>query len=154
MNSIREVKASIYKTECKNYINDGMWLSDPMPTNDGSGLVDNYFVYSRNREGTKVNGPFLTFGIYTEQNKTAYINDNLSGQKPRDNMVSGGADIYAGYEKDYLQIREWVMKDIDGDKKEVLNRYIDGLSKVGGTGILEIYKESFPSFFEWADKYK
>ena len=156
MDSIREIKNVIGMTDCKNRIREGMWVSDPIITVEGGKIVDNYFVYSRNADGSMVAGQYLTFGIYTAEKKSAYIknNENASGIKPLNNSIPGSAEIYKQYEKDFFEVRKWVMTEIDAEKKAILNRYIAGIEKLGGTGILEISRKAFPSFFEWADKYK
>lgn len=158
MTSIKEIISIIYATECKKYLLEGYLLSDPIVSKDATGIIDNFFIYEESDDSAEVAGPIVIFGIYSEQKKVAYIreNKNFENLKIKSNSVDIISDdnFYSQYEKDFLQIRDWVMLDIDGEKKIILRRYLESLNKIFGIGVVEICREAVPTFFEWADNFK
>ena len=77
MEALGEIKQKIFRTECKEFLYEGMSRSEPVMTVDEHGIVDNYFIYAGNHEMTMVSPPMIAFGIYSDIGKTAYINTGI-----------------------------------------------------------------------------
>lgn len=111
MLTIDDVKASIYKTECKKFIKEGFSCSDPIITKDENGLIDNFFIYAANRDESLVTPPIVSFGIYAETKKTAYVTQGNKEPKAKENhkeTLANRRELRNKYSGLYSEIREFV----------------------------------------------
>lgn len=151
-----QVKNIIFKTECENFILDGLCCSEPIMTKQGKGIVDNYFVYGINTDKHEYTGPIVSFGILSETCEVAYVskdlnlrygeNDNIRAQ----NWSEYDKKAYDLYASSYEKVREFLFEEnCSKYKKEELNKYIISMKKIIDKALWPIYKELFPTFFDW-----
>ena len=157
MKSLKEIKAVIFKTDCKDFICDGLCCSEPIITKDENGLIDNYFIYACDSKGTKFSKPLAAFGVYSDAGKTAYKNvsldfadiDYCTNNPTNDEEALTAYDSYIGL---YPQIRELVYKDCDEGQKKLLVEYMNALKTFSGPVLWAFYNKLSPMFFEWAQQ--
>lgn len=153
--TLNEVKRTIMKTECKMFLCDGLTCSEPMLTRDEKGLIDNFFIYSSNREKTEFSKPIIIFGIYAELCEIAYIKECPENR----NMIKGIKlvendslfDSFRRYSEIYPYVREVAFTDCnENDKKKVLE-YYDCFKSITNNVVWNYYKEVAPQFIEWVE---
>lgn len=161
MTSLKEIKAKIFTTDCKDFICEGLYCSEPIPTKDDRGIIDNYFVYACNQEGTEFSRPLVVFGIYSEKGTSAYsrMGDEIDIE---DKIYTAKAvveseellKIYARYEELYPIVREFSYRDCDKNQKQLLSDYMSALYVISGDVLWNFYHCVAPAFFEWANEQK
>lgn len=157
MQSLKEVKSIIFQTECKELIREGLNCSEPVMTQDETGLIDNYFIYACNEDETQFSKPITIFGVYSEQKKKAYSIEKNDfedkaydvDEKPEDSAVLSAYNIYSS---EYLKVRDFAFCNCTTEQKESLKRYIDAFRLVSGSVLWHFYQQLFPSFFTWANE--
>ena len=154
MKPLKEIKAVIFKTDCKDLICDGLCCSEPIITKDENGLIDNYFVYACDSKGTKYSKPLVSFGIYSDAEKTAYRNTSLDFVDKKYCVINPVNDekvlnAYDSYIRLYPQIRDFVYTDCDERQKKLLAEYVTALKTFSGSVLWEFYMKLSPMFFEW-----
>ena len=155
MEALGEIKQKIFRTECKEFLYEGMSRSEPVMTVDEHGIIDNYFIYAGNHEMTMVSPPMIAFGIYSDIGKTAYINTGIydEGAPLKKNQIDRGIideEYIREYERLYRDLRKFVFQNCDDAQKDVLGKYVEHLYRLSGNGLWEDYLEAVPGFFEWA----
>lgn len=157
MISLKKARSVIFSTECGKCIKEGLECSEPIITKDENGLIDNYFIYGSDGEGKHFTKPLVGFGVYTELEKTAYI-DKIFDLKDKDYVSSCEMDInksfeaFDKYSETYPQIRELAYKECDKDEIEILKTYIENLRIFSGDILYSFYEKLYPEFFKWAYK--
>lgn len=157
--NLKQVKNALFQTECAGCVRDGMCCSEPVMTRDARGIIDNYFIYGENSERKSYSGPLVSFGVYSEQKKTAYID---CGQQ-RKFSKSAVDEIravcwdrydeaaYSRYQAAFPQVREFLFeKDCTREQKEILQIYIKSLRSLTDDALWPLYRELAPDFFTWA----
>ena len=155
MISLMESKARIFRTEYKNLMYDGMCCSEPILTKGDKGLIDNFFVYSSNQEGTTFSSPRSVFGIYAEAGTAAYRMEEIPierGLYSTDAPVDAPNETYERYVSLYPVIREIAFTECDTEGREHLRQYMHDLEMISGPVIWGFARKLFPTFFDWADR--
>ena len=157
MESLKEIKQKVFKTECKELLFDGLFRSEPVLTKDSNGLIDNYFVYASNRDSSVVSQPMVAFGIYSDLEKTAYINADIYNDKSieiKNNINHSilNEEYVKEYENLYIILREMVFTECNDDGKLKLKEYLDHLYNLSGDGLWRNYLMIAPSFFRWVEE--
>lgn len=153
---IDDVMASIYRTDCKKFIKEGFFCSDPIITKDENGLIDNFFIYAANRDESLVTPPIVSFGIYAEIKKTAYVKQGTKEPKAQENpkeLLANKRELRNKYSGLYSEIREFVFKDCNSDQAQMLQEYISSLKALVGQTLWTHYQSTSPMFFNWAKKF-
>lgn len=154
--NVFQVKNVIMKTECADYVYSGLFCSEPIMSKDINGkIVDNYIVFSRSDDCKFICPPECIFGIYTDIEKSAYINDAI----PKDFSEHIYEEVFADDEsmrqarERYLEVFPEV-RDMYQQGKELdtsfIVEYVESLRILSGDTLFSFYKKLFPSFFEWA----
>ena len=152
------VKAVIYRTDCKKYILEGLSCSEPIMTKQEGKIVDNYFTYSQDENHQKISEPIIGFGIFTEDEKTVYIRkfSNEWDCKVLDEEffdIDKAVKIYDEYVRIYPLVRSCVYSNkLSQEQMEYLSKYLSYLRIISGEIIWKTYKELYPEFFEWVQK--
>jgi len=156
MYTLREIKSKIFLTEAKDYIYDGMCISEPIMTTQDNKIIDNYFIYSCDETRTNFTRPLLCFGILSEKNELDYvtqeidiIEETFTLKLKKDIEIVNKS--YEQYSKVYPQVRDFVFKDCNEEQQQLLKEYLDNLFTISGEILWDFYKKLFPSFFEWAN---
>lgn len=156
MKSVSEVKSVIFKTECKKYIYEGLSCSEPIMSLHEGNIVDNYFIYSHNEDFTKISEPLISFGIFTDLERVAYIkqcNGELECRVIDEDLfdLERANDAYNEYVEVYPEIREIAFsKEVDCESVSNLERYLRSLFTFSGNALWQTYTELYPQFFMWA----
>lgn len=157
--NLKQVKNALFQTECAECVRDGMCCSEPLMTRDEKGIIDNYFIYGENSERKSYSGPLVSFGVYSEAKKAAYID---YGQKKwffrssEDEIQAATWDrydeeAYSRYLAAFPQVREFLFeKDCTHEQKEILRTYIKALRRLTDDALWPMYRELAPEFFKWA----
>lgn len=156
MKTVRQILAIIQKTDCAEYMLDGWNYSQPIPTLDEDGkLVDNFFMFSQDIKDTFIYIPYVVFGIYAEEEKTAYkkvfseTNKYTIDYNIDRSMIS---EAYDRYKELYPEVRECAFKELNAEQKQKVEELLCCLEVIAGPIEMNYYHEFFPSFFEWAGK--
>ena len=154
--NVYQVKNVISKTNCADYIFSGLYCSEPIMSKDTHGnLIDNYAIYSRSDEGLLIGAPICIFGIYSEKEKTAYINDKISERFQKhlypekfenEELIRKARILYMDL---FPEVRDMYQLEKNVDAQVVQN-YLETLRVISGNMLFNFYKQLFPSFFEWA----
>ena len=156
MKSLREIESIILNTDCDDYLVDGWYRSQPILTKDENGvLMDNYFMYGQDFEGTVFWIPYAVFGIYSDEEKTAYKKETpdsevkkITTEEKIDRLAANKA--YDRYEKIYPQVRECAYSEnCTDEQKAIVKEYVSCLEAFSAPVVWKCYLEMFPSFFEW-----
>ena len=70
---LKQVKALLHQTKCGEMFMDGMGCSEPVLTKDGTGLIDNFFVYLIDKRAGTASGPLARMGLHAESGALAYL---------------------------------------------------------------------------------
>ena len=160
MSSLREIEAIVYNTDCKDNVSAGWSSSMPILTKDENGkLIDNYFAYAVDFEGETFSTPINIFGIYSDDEKTAYnkeIPESEVGSITIDEKdkisVEEENRAYDRFVELFPAVRECTYSDnCTDEQKAMVKEYVSCLEKFSGPVVWKYYLELFPSFFEWAD---
>ncbi|MBP5418072.1 MAG: hypothetical protein J6Y58_11185 [Clostridiales bacterium] len=158
MKTLKEVVSVIKKTDCYENLRVGWSRSMPILTKDESGvLIDNYFTYADSISNGSVSSPIAVFGVYTDEEKTAYNN-----MFPKDERKSFSMDVstidhlavseaYDRFKELFPEVRECTYKECTDEQKALVKEYVSCLETFSGPIIWKFYQELFPSFFEWAN---
>lgn len=154
-----QVKNTIFKTECENLILDGLCCSEPIMTMRDKMIVDNYFVYGLDREKQEYTGPIVSFGILSENCEVAYVNKSLNSCCGENDCIRAknwneyDKGSYNEYVSSYEKVRKFLfVPNCTEEEKIELKRYITSMEKIIDDALFPIYKELFPTFFEWSSK--
>lgn len=153
--NVYQVKDVIKKTECAALICSSEYCSEPIMSKDNKGeLIDNYILFSRNDDCSLISSPQTVFGIYTNKEKMAYI-ENVASEKFHKQM-------YEEYFNDETFMREARQKYLDlfpeiramyqsgcDINNEKISNYVKALRTISGNTLFSFYKQLFPDFFEW-----
>lgn len=153
---LKKVKSIIYKTECADLLSSGSYCSEPIMTLDKSGkLIDNYFVYSRSNDLSKIQSPEISFGIYTNDEVVAYINNNVADNFDAVEYMEYFEDeqsmknAYEEYSELFSSIRNMIEKK-ENKNYDTIKKYLDMLECVSGKILFGFYKILYSDFFTWA----
>jgi hypothetical protein len=157
MKSLKEIKAVIFKTDCKDLICEGLCCSEPIITKDENGLIDNYFIYACDKKGTKYSKPLAAFGVYSEEGKTAYkkVSLDFEDREYCDDNPANDIEVskaYDSYVALYPQVRNLVYTECDDTQKKMLAEYVTALKTISGSVLWEFYNKLSPMFFEWVKR--
>lgn len=156
MYSLREIKSKIFLTDAKNYLYDGMCISEPIMTKQNDQIIDNFFIYACDDTRTNFTRPLLCFGINSEKNTLIYVNQEIQMTEETfccksHNTIDTINRNYKQYSKIYPLVREFAYKDCNTEQAQLLQEYLDKLFIISGDVLWEFYNKLFPSFFEWAN---
>ena len=159
MLSLKEAKAAIYQTECGELILDGLYCSEPIMTYGEKGIVDNYFVFSADRLMKQISSPIFRFGIYSDRGEVAYVLEEEEQSTRIDNELRANEDPYQMYQRYsdlYPIIRSSLIQgNCNVQEKKDLKEYCSILRSFSGSGLWNLYKKLYPTFFDWvADQMK
>lgn len=157
MKSLKEIKAVIFKTDCKDFICDGLCCSEPIITKDENGLIDNYFIYACDRKGIEYSKPLVTFGVYSDVGKTAYKNpspkfEDIDYRDTNPTNEQEALNAYDSYVGLYPQIRGIVFTECNENQKRLITEYVSALKAFSGSVLWEYYQKLSPMFFEWVQQ--
>lgn len=154
--TLKEIKNSVFLTECKDFILFGYSYSEPIMTKDNNGIVDNYLVFTVDFDNGNVDEPNAVFGIYTETLQVAYKKTIVftKQQESFENSIDATKEDYQKYESLFFKVREFVFCECNAEQKKILGEYVSLLGKISGNGLMDLYKKHFPSFFDWYEKQK
>lgn len=96
-----------------------MGCSEPVLTKDGTGLIDNFFVYLIDKRAGTASGPLARMGLHAESGALAYLTSAderpfsaLPGDTvPVNSPVVSNKD-YENYSALYAEVREFAFKRI------------------------------------------
>lgn len=151
----RQAKEAAMRTDCRNLTCEGLYLSEPIPTRDAAGIVDEFFVYAKNKDGTMVSRPLARFGIRADDEKVAYV--ERDPYDPNEGLTESVVDernfsekFMREYERLYEKVRGFVLGNCSEEERKVLQKYVERLFEISGKGLWENYGRTAPNFFEWA----
>ena len=157
--NVFQVKNVISKTDCVDYVYSGLFCSEPIMSKDSKGeIIDNYVVFSRTDDGSLISAPQCVFGIYTELEKSAYINDLVSKEFQEhtyqekfadDDTMQKARELYLEL---FPKVRDMYRMKKNVDMQTVLS-YIESLKIISGDTLFGFYEKLFPSFFDWTKSY-
>lgn len=153
--TLNEVKRVIMKTECKMFLCDGLTCSEPMLSRGEKGLIDNFFIYSSNREKTEFSKPIIIFGIYADLCDVAYIKecseDNTLTKCSK--LIEDEAlfECFRKYSDLYPDVRKVAFTKCKSDDKKKVLEYYKSFKNITNAVIWEYYKHIAPEFLEWAE---
>lgn len=153
--NVFQVKNAIIKTECAGYVYSGLFCSEPIMSKDATGeIVDNYIVFSRSDDCKFISAPECIFGIYTNIEETAYVNDSVSKDFSEhiyeeifadDESIRQARERYFGV---FPEVRDMYQQG-KGLDASIIVEYIESLRIFSGDTLFSFYKKLFPSFFDW-----
>lgn len=155
--TIKEVKATIFETECGERIKEGLFCSEPILSIGEKGFIDNYFIYGRDAKRQHFTKPKNCFGIYTETKEVAYL-DRDNDIEDKDYCIAEEVDIekcfdsYDRYVELYPIVRDLAYQICNEESRELLIEYIKCFREFSGDIMYSFYRNLYPSFFEWVDK--
>lgn len=100
--------------------------------------------------------PGIGFGIYSDNNKVAYINKDIWKEFDCSSYLESFEDLDSMrkaskvYEELYEQVRRMFSTDMARDES-IISMYIENLKTLSGNGLFAFYKRLYPSFFNWAN---
>lgn len=157
MKSLMEVNETIYKTDCDECVLDGWFCSQPILTKDDNGiLIDNYFSYGCYNSFKEISTPLVVFGIYADEEKTAYKNWIPQSERKEITLEEDTINVedanraYDRFEELYPTVRECAYSECNDEQKEAVKEYVSCLEVFSGPVVWKFYQDLFPSFFDWA----
>lgn len=154
--NVMQVKNVIGRTDCADYVYSGLFCSEPIMSKDDHGnMIDNYIIFSRSEDNLQISAPQCVFGIYTDKEKTAYINDVISDdfkdhlyseKLESDDVIRSSHDLYMEL---FPMVRDMYQLNDNIDSSLVI-KYVDALRNISGDTLFDFYNKLFPSFFNWA----
>ena len=155
---LKQVKALLHQTRCGEMFMDGMGCSEPVLTKDGTGLIDNFFVYLIDKRAGTASGPLARMGLHAESGALAYLTSAderpfsvLPGDTIPVNSPAVSNKDYENYSALYTEVREFAFKEnCTTAEKTALSNYLAALKSVVSDSLYPFYKELAPTFFEWA----
>lgn len=154
--NVMQVKNVIGRTDCADYVYSGLFCSEPiMSKDDQENIVDNYIIFSRSEDNLLISAPQCAFGIYTDKEQTAYINDAISENFEEhlypekfesDDVMREARDLYMEL---FSTVRDMYQLKDNIDSQLVI-KYVDALRIISGDALFNFYNKLFPSFFCWA----
>lgn len=154
--NVMQVKNVIGRTDCVDYVYSGLFCSEPIMSKDDQGnMIDNYIIFSRSEDNSLISAPQCAFGIYTDKEQTAYINDAISEDFENhlysekfesDDAMRESRDLYMEL---FPTIRDMYQLNDNIDSRLII-KYVDTLRIVSGDTLFDFYNKLFPSFFNWA----
>lgn len=155
---LKQVKALLHQTKCGEMFMDGMGCSEPVLTKDGTGLIDNFFVYLIDKRAGTASGPLARMGLHAESGALAYLTSAderpfsvLPGNTVSVNSPAVSNKDYENYSALYAEVREFAFKEnCTTAEKTALSNYLAALKSVVSDSLYPFYEELAPAFFEWA----
>ena len=154
---LKQVKATIFKTDCQKYMYAGLSCSEPIMTlaSDGK-LVDNYIIFPRNVKSMVTGAPVFMFGINTREESVVYVDEDIFGSFDQiafeehfeEQETVRKARIE--YTDLFPLVREMCVGEREKDN-DLISKYVSSLRIISGDALFSIYKKLFPQFFEWAE---
>lgn len=154
--NVMQVKNVIERTDCADYVYSGLFCSEPIMSEDDQGnMIDNYIIFSRSEDNSLISAPQCAFGIYTDKEQTAYINDVISESFEEhlysekfesDDVMRESWDLYMEL---FPTVRDMYHLNDNIDSHLVIE-YVDALRIISGDTLFDFYNKLFPSFFNWA----
>ena len=137
---------------------DGMGCSEPVLTKDGTGLIDNFFVYLIDKRAGTASGPLARMGLHAESGALAYLTSAderpfsiLPGDTVPVNSPAVSKKDYENYSALYAEVREFAFREnCTTYEKTALSNYLAALKSVVSDSLYPFYEELAPAFFEWA----
>lgn len=155
---LKQVKALLHQTKCGEMFMDGMGCSEPVLTKDGTGLIDNFFVYLIDKRAGTASGPLARMGLHAESGALAYLTSAderpfsiLPGDTVPVNSPAVSNKDYENYSALYAEVREFAFREnCTTSEKTALSNYLAALKSVVSDSLYPFYEELAPAFFEWA----
>ena len=153
--NINQVKNVIAKTNCVDYIFSASYCSEPIMSKDyNESLIDNYVIFFFFLDCTQISSPQCIFGIYSEKEEVAYIDDTISKKYTEQLYQENFCDekLMVDARKQYIDLFPIVRRmyqfncDIDFN---IVSKYVESLKCISGDTLFAFYNQLFPSFFEW-----
>lgn len=137
---------------------DGMGCSEPILTKDGTGLIDNFFVYLIDKRGGTASGPLARMGLHAESGTLAYLHsadEQPFSILPTDTITLHFSAVsnkeYENYSALYAEVRKFAFKrNCTNAEKITLSNYLIALKRIVSASIYPFYEELAPDFFEWS----
>lgn len=155
---LKQVKALLHQTKCGEMFMDGMGCSEPILTQEDTGLIDNFFVYLINkREGT-ASGPLARMGLHAESGVLTYLTsaDECPFSVLPGSTISVKASVvsnkdYENYSALYAEVRKFAFKrNCTTAEKTALSNYLAAMRGVVSDSLYPFYEELAPDFFAWS----
>lgn len=154
----RKVKSLLLQTRFGEEFSDGMELSEPILTQSGSGLTDNFFAFLADMNSDTVTGPLVRAGLRAEDGWLEYMiscREAPFSVPPTDTLEAPSPDFspadYARYASAYARLREFAFQESCSDEEiAILESYLTALRRVVSSSLLGFHEEVAPSFFQWA----
>lgn len=155
---LEQVKSLLHQTKCGEMFMDGMGCSEPILTQDSTGLIDNFFIYLIDKKTGTASGPLARMGLHAESGALAYLVSsaeqpfsvlpgNTISVKPR--IIS--EEDYHRYSCLYEEVRLFAFKkNCAAAEKTTLSNYLTAFRSVVGDSFISFYEELAPTFFEWS----
>ena len=157
MLNLSEVTSVLFHSSCAEYLIDGKICSQPVLSQGPNGLIDNFFVYSRNaREGT-VFAPSVAFGIDAEHQTVVYVNSSVPiEQRAYRNIQTDLKGDFREFRKHYAELYSKVRAcafrtDCTPAQIRDVKEYCRCLETIAGSAAWVFYRILNPDFFAWAD---
>lgn len=158
MMNLKQVKSALYQTECKDYLPAGLYCSEPVLSKDeGGAIIDNYFVFSRSRDLSRIGAPEIAFGVDSDKCTTIYVDQSISNKFEKQLYEERFEDVDVmraaseRYQYLYPTIRKIAFTDSEGYAQEI-NEYLACWKAVSGETLYSFYQVLYPEFFAWAEK--
>ena len=158
---LQQVKAVIGKVQLNDILKDGLCYSEPIMSVKDDRIIDNYFVYAIDYIGNMHSGPIATFGINSDLEEIAYINENVKENFSNEctkvyniePVTDGIQEALSKYEQAYSSLRSFLFcANCTSEQKSVIKEYISGLEAIVFSGLWPFYKMMGKPFFDWAEK--
>lgn len=155
---LKQVKSLLHQTKCGEMFMDGMGCSEPILTQDSTGLIDNFFVYLIDKRAGTASGPLARMGLHAESGALAYLisadeqpfsvlPDSTISVKPQ--IVSD--EDYQRYACLYEKVRLFAFKrNCTAAEKTTLSNYLTALRSIVSDSFISFYTELAPAFFVWS----
>lgn len=155
---LKQVKSLLHQTKCGEMFMDGMGCSEPLLTQDSTGLIDNFFVYLIDKRAGTASGPLARMGLHAESGALAYLIS--ADEQPFSVLPSSTISVkpqivlgedYQRYACLYEKVRLFAFKrNCTAAEKTILSNYLTAFRCVVSGSLIPFYEELTPTFFEWA----
>lgn len=156
---LKQVKGLLHQTKCGEMFMDGMGCSEPILTQENTGLIDNFFVYLIDKRAGTASGPLARIGLHAESGSLTYLtsaNERPFSVLPSNTIPVNSSAIsnedYEDYSALYAEVRKFAFKrNCTTAEKTLLSNYLTALRNVVSDSLYPFYGELAPTFFEWSE---
>lgn len=155
---LKQVKSLLHQTKCGEMFMDGMGCSEPILTQEGIVLIDNFFVYLIDKHAGIASGPVARMGLHAESGALTYLTS--CNEHPFSVLPSGTVSVspsivlsedYSAYSALYAAMRTFAFKkNCTVAEKATLSNYLAALRSIVCDSLYPFYEELAPAFFEWS----